>query len=265
MSEDVELDSAKERRRRQNRLNQQARRKRLGILAQAQGPARKWIIYSAGLDENEKHDKVASSPSIEKWIFCQSNGPERSEFLKRLQDAVTRDPARPSFDAQLLTNVTQFNIIKAMAKNAAYFGFTLELLCEDLISPFNASGPAISASGCLPPSLAPTAVQKQIVHHPWIDVCPIPSLRNAMLLNAGTYDEDELCNDLFTGSGSDSEHQVGFVVWGESWDPAAYEISEVFALKWQKLLRMSVDVVVSTNYWRSRRGQAPIRLQMGSA
>ncbi|KAM3429250.1 hypothetical protein NHJ13734_008252 [Beauveria thailandica] len=265
MSEDVDFDSAKERRRRQNRLNQQARRKRLAILAQAKGPARKWIIYSAALDKNEKHDTVASPPSIPKWFFCQSTGPERSEYLRRLQDAVTRDFTRPSFDAQLLTNVTQFNIIKAMAKNAAYFGFTLEILCEDMISPFNASGPTVSASGHLPPSLAPTTVQKEIVHHPWIDVCPIPSLRDAMILGAGTYDEDELCNDLFTGSGSDSEHQVGLVIWGESWDPAAYELSEVFALKWQKLLRTAADVMASTNYWRSRRGQEPIRLEMEPA
>ncbi|PMB63701.1 hypothetical protein BM221_010443 [Beauveria bassiana] len=265
MSEDVDFDSAKERRRRQNRLSQQARRKRLAILAQAKGPTRKWIIYSAALDENEKHDKGESPPSIEKWLFCQSTGPERSQYIKRLQDAVTRDSTQPSFDAQLLTNVTQFNIIKAMAKNAAYFGFTLELLCEDMISPFNASGPAPSASGDLPPSLAPTAVQKQIAHHPWIDICPIPSLRNAILLNTGTYDEDELCNDLFTGSGSDSEHQVGLIIWGESWDPAAYELSEVFALKWQRLLRLSADVMSSTNYWRSRRGQDPIRLQMEPA
>lgn len=144
--------------------------------------------------------------------------------------------------------------------NAAHLGLTIELLREDIISPFNIIGPAVAGFQSLPPSLQPTALQKQIIHHPWIDLCPMPSLRDAMLRRADAYDEDELCHDLFIGAGDANEHQVGLVVWGESWDPSAYELSEVIVKKWQWLLGECTDVMQSTNFWRAKSDRSPLRI-----
>lgn len=150
-----------------------------------------------------------------------------------------------------------------MMVNATYLGLTMELLREDITSPFNMVGPATSGSdpSDLPPSLQPTALQRQIVHHPWVDLCPMPSLRDALLLGAAVYDEDELCHDLFMGASENgSEHQAGLVVWGESWDASAYDLSEATLKKWQWLLVDCADVLDSTNFWRAKRCMRPLRL-----
>ncbi|OAA44452.1 hypothetical protein BBO_03935 [Beauveria brongniartii RCEF 3172] len=230
---EIAQESSTERRRRQNRLNQQARRKRLADEANAKGLARKWIIYSASAAQ-----EADGARSSEKHAyFCQRTASDRSRSLERLRKVVAHNFLRQSLNAETLTSVTRYNICQAMMVNATYLGLTMELLREDIISPFNVIGPATfgSGSGDLPPSLRPTALQRRIVHHPWVDLCPIPSLRDALLLGAAVYDEDELCHDLFMGVGDGSEHQTGLVVWGESWDPSAYEFSEVILEKWQWL------------------------------
>ncbi|KAJ4147207.1 hypothetical protein LMH87_001747 [Akanthomyces muscarius] len=251
-------ESLTERRRRQNRLNQQARRKRLADEANAKGPAQKWIIYSAsaaqeagGARTSEKHAHL-----------CQRVASDRNRSLEKLRKAVAHNFLQQSLNAEALVSVTRYNIYQAMLVNATYLGLTMELLREDIISPFNVIGPATFGFGAgdLPPSLRPTALQRQIVHHPWVDLCPMPSLRDALLLGAAVYDEDELCHDLFIGAGNGSEHQAGLVVWGESWDPTAYELSEAILEKWQWLLAGCTDVLESTNSWRAKRCARPLRL-----
>ena len=191
---------------------------------------------------------------------------DRNRWLEKLRKDVAHNFLRQSLNAEALVSVTRYNIYQAMMVNATYLGLTIELLREDIISPFNVIGPATFGLGAgnLPPSLRPTALQRQIVHHPWVDVCPMPSLRDALLLGAAAYDEDELCHDLFLGAGSDSEHQAGLVVWGESWDPTAYELSEAILKKWQWLLAGCTDVLASTNSWRAKRCVRPLRLGFGT-
>lgn len=132
-------------------------------------------------------------------------------------------------------------------------GLTLELLNEDLASQFNIIGPS---SLHLPPSLWPSKAQRKIIHHPWIDLLPIVSLREALLVRANDLNEDEICDDLH-GICAESD-ETGLKVWGEAWDPLAYEASERLIGKWDWLGVECPDIIRSTNYWRRRRGEKAI-------
>lgn len=166
-----------------------------------------------------------------------------------------------TLDEQLLTPVAELSVRRAMCLNATHLGLTIEMLQQDdTISPFNMFSPSTFGSAKLPPSLQPTILQGQIMHHPWIDIFPIASIRDAMLSGVDTYDEDELCHDLFFGGANDNEYQIGMVIWGEPWDPSAYEFSEAVLRKWQWLLGGCLDAIEATNHWRSIRNKKPIRL-----
>ncbi|CAI7580782.1 unnamed protein product [Penicillium discolor] len=138
----------------------------------------------------------------------------------------------------------QFNIFRALSINANMLGLTIDLLNEDLASQFNLAGPLMSEK------------QRKIIHHPWIDLIPILSLREALLIRADVIDEDELCGDFYGACGSSQE--VGVRVWGEAWDPFAYELSETIMRKWRWMATDCPDVVKSSNYWRRQRGEKPI-------
>lgn len=154
-----------------------------------------------------------------------------------------------------LLPVTQFNIIRAMFVNAASMGLTKALLGEDIASDFNIPGPMTLH---LPPTLHPSSLQRRIIHHPWIDLIPICSVRNTLLSNLGNYDEEEFCGDLYGVCSAANE--VGLIVWGEAWDPNAYEVSEQVLRKWDWIWRDCPDLLVTTNYWRRIRGERPLKL-----
>jgi len=69
-------------------------------------------------------------------------------------------------------------------------------------------------------------------------------------------DEDELCGDLYGVCVSSDE--TGLRVWGEAWDPLAYEVSETLIRKWSWLVEECPDIIKSTNYWRRQRGEKAI-------
>lgn len=155
----------------------------------------------------------------------------------------------------LIHFVKQFNTMRAMFNNAATMELAMDVLCEDIASLFNIAGPITLH---LPPSLQPSSTQKQIIHHPWIDLIPVRSFRNAMIARMTEYDDEELCDDLYGLNNASGE--VGLVIWGESWDPLAYEVSEKVVEKWSWILKDSPELLASTNYWRKKRGEKPLRL-----
>ncbi|OQE32146.1 hypothetical protein PENSTE_c001G01357 [Penicillium steckii] len=262
------------RRRLQNRLNQQASRKRKAIAKQSNASTRKWVVYTdeaRALGRKERPDKqtvIKRSQKLEEPSkncvdqdnepLCTSNQVSRAQYLIELQRKVSNYAANNMQAANILLSVTQLNIMRAMVANAATMGLSMEVLCEDIASHFNISGPC-HVTFQLPPSLQPSSSQKSIIHHPWIDIIPIESLRNSLLSQMGVYDEDELCIDFYGFCGPSSE--VGLLVWGESWDPSAYEVTEVFFKKWNWLLRDCTDLIRSTNYWRRQRGEKPLKVE----
>lgn len=95
---------------------------------------------------------------------------------------------------QLLTLV-QFNVFRALVSNTSAIGFTMEWLSADALSPFNTRNPDLLDIPC-PASLRPTMLQRAVSHHPWIDLFPLPLMRNNILRAGESFDDTDLCMDL---------------------------------------------------------------------
>lgn len=242
--------------------------KRKALQAEKQGRTRerRWVIYTepASASPENKGTAVASSTQLEqptpihnygKAYKSGSNQIIRERYWAQLKAKVAEGVANKVQSPDLLLPVAQFNIMRATFENATSMGLTWDILTEDIASYFNIAGPVTLR---LPPSLEPSETQRSIVHHPWIDLIPIPSLRDALLRQMDEYDEDQLCGDLYGICGPSPE--VGLLVWGEAWDPSAYEVSERVFNKWGKFLRDCPELLRSTNYWRRKRGEKQLRL-----
>jgi hypothetical protein len=181
-----------------------------------------------------------------------------AKWYKQLNDIRRRalqSLAQKSLSPSATFCVSQYNILRAMFANAKIMGLTMELLNEDIASQFNIVG---QPTFHLPASLLPSTSQKEIVHHPWVDIIPILSLREALLIREDVCEDDEFCGDLYGICAPTTE--VGLRVWGEAWDPFAYEASEYLLRKWSWISAECPDIVRSTNYWRRKRGEKALVL-----
>ena len=130
----------------------------------------------------------------------------------------------------------------------------------------NKHGPSLGPAFCdrssdWPATLQPTQLQLSMKHHPWVDCFPWPQLRDNLLRafkHADLCDEDELCHDICD---LNDQREVMLMVWGSPQDPQNWEVSDSFLKKWAWLLKGCGQVLVSTNYWRSRRGDLLITPQ----
>lgn len=156
-----------------------------------------------------------------------------------------------------LPTVTRLNAFNALARNAFILDIPVELLeCDNGISPFLLQGPQSSETRNYPSHLAPTALQKRVQHHPWLDLFPIPELRDNILrgLEAGMYDEDHLAQELTCDLlDLDSTSFPSLIIWGDSWDISGWEFSPDFFRKWAGLLDGNPDAWMATDYWREKR------------
>lgn len=160
---------------------------------------------------------------------------------------------------QLLTLI-QFNVFRALVYNTFTIGFTMEWLDESAVSPWSLSAFAGINPSC-PASLRPTMLQRKISHHPWIDLFPIPKMRDNLLLAGDSYDETALCNDLIDFWDVPNE-KTGLIVWNEPWDPSGWEVSTAFVAKWGWVIEGCDELAESTNYWRAKRGEKALALRV---
>ena len=148
--------------------------------------------------------------------------------------------------------------MNALGQNAAALGITVASLCaEDTLSPYNHSGPRTLEDLSAPPSLQPTMLQVTVRHHPWIDLFPLPEMRDSILRICGSAEEDDLCVDLVDVEENDRE-KPNLVVWGDPSDPQAWEATVPFLRKWGWVVRECRGLLDSTNRWRERRGEKPL-------
>ncbi|TGJ83260.1 hypothetical protein E0Z10_g5475 [Xylaria hypoxylon] len=155
--------------------------------------------------------------------------------------------------ADHLLTLVQYNLYRACAANSMILGLDPRSLHDDITSPFC---DIQTFNYSLPASLTPTETQITVAHHPYIDIFPFGHLRDRLILSQGTVDEDELCADI-GGKNSTTEH-TGLIVWGNSWDPMGWELSEYVAIKWAQLFGGCRELLIATDYWRRRRGEAPL-------
>lgn len=185
--------------------------------------------------------------------------PERRVLFYNIAQEAYRDYSLRTPRPSHLQLLIRLNALNAAARNAMALGFSVEGLCCDwIVSPFNQQGPChpMLARSPLPEALRPTEMQATVVHHPWIDLFPIPQMRDNILCgaSAGDFDEDELCADILSIENGQTSPAT-LIVWGESWDVRGWEATIPFLRKWGWLLRGCPEILESTNYWRQKRGE----------
>lgn len=167
----------------------------------------------------------------------------------------------------ILPSLSQFNFIRAMLSNMEVLNLSFEKMSDDALSPFNtldshegqsqtlSSSSSMSISQ-LPVALRPTHLQGITLHHPWIDLLPIPEMRdNLFRRGLESFDEDQLCHDM---RGYIPGRNPGVLVWRDPWDSSGWEVTEAFARSWGWVIADCWDLLNSTNRWRAQRGEGPL-------
>ncbi|OJJ64212.1 hypothetical protein ASPSYDRAFT_38898 [Aspergillus sydowii CBS 593.65] len=167
----------------------------------------------------------------------------------------------PTVD-HLLTTV-KLNVYRAFVENMAALGMDMSWMKDDAISPFCTSKPWPS-NLAIPTHLQPSTTQRRVPHHPWLDFFPHPRMRDRLVL-AGDSDDDELCIDIMAFWNPNAD-DAGLIIWGQPWDLQNWELSEGFLRKWGWTVQGCPELMQSTNFWRTRRGERrlpPSLFQLG--
>lgn len=152
----------------------------------------------------------------------------------RLAQQAMQEYLTHNYDLCRLSPLVRLNVFFARLENARIMGMAESWLTEGIVSSFYGGAELISgdSSGSLPDALRPTATQRRVLHHPWIDVLPHPQLRDNIIdaLSDDTsdrhVDEFELCHDLIEVVRPDAEYmeqkQQGTVADGD-WEKAKHD------------------------------------------
>ncbi|KAJ8116868.1 hypothetical protein OPT61_g1810 [Boeremia exigua] len=163
-----------------------------------------------------------------------------------------------------LPTLTRLNALDALMQNASLLQIPFEFLeTDDYNSQFNIYGP--QSALVLPPSLNPTAMQKAVTHHSWLDLFPIPRMRDNILwaIETRQLDENQLCDALccdLINMTADSASNL--IIWGDPWDISGWEFSETFFRTWAPLLYGCHEVLQASNHWRALRGERHLNLRI---
>ncbi|RFU36257.1 hypothetical protein B7463_g76, partial [Scytalidium lignicola] len=165
----------------------------------------------------------------------------QTDDIVGISQELTPSPSPKNATNYILLHST--STIGAILANAA----VLHIDCSRRLGPGIFVQPHFPA----PPSLAPLSLQTVIPHPPYIDLIPIPPLRERLLIANDTIDPREIWNDLYIGD---------VKVWGSiPWEGNSWEISERFAVKWWFV--MSDEVLTGTNFWRRIRGEEQLTME----
>ncbi|KAI1369338.1 hypothetical protein F5Y08DRAFT_325374 [Xylaria arbuscula] len=186
-------------------------------------------------------------------------------IMQRFEEFALRSYVSRSLRLNILPSLSQFHFIKALWSNIDVLGLSSTDMHDDALSPFNTVlGPAHVSSSQrdrrlaeLPVGLRPTALQRETLHHPWLDLLPIPAMRdNIFRLGLDLVDEDELCHAM---RGVIPGQSPGVLVWGDPWVLESWEVTEEFVRSsWGWVVANCRDLMRSTNRWRMQRAEKPL-------
>ncbi|PVI02461.1 hypothetical protein DM02DRAFT_727127 [Periconia macrospinosa] len=281
------LSDRKERRRVQNRLYQRANRRR-------KNPQRSTPLRSKLEDVAQGHQQGELSTTSTNIITTKHNRNDVKNFhnviriFDRLHSRALDHTYFPMTLDHLLPTIYT-NIFRAFLTNTMMIRGSSRVFMD--CSPDYNPSPDDSAKAILslplprsaPPSLHPTPLQSSMPHPFWMDVLPMPSVRDAMITswNSGLTGssgkkrgstECALALDLLgptsnnrcsNGCCIDEDNRLdnmqGLIVWGDPWVPENWEITERFMKRWGWLMRPCKDEILeATNRWRDIRGQEPL-------
>ncbi|KAF7595189.1 hypothetical protein BBP40_006933 [Aspergillus hancockii] len=268
------ITDSKQRRRLQNRLNQRARRlrKKGQSTVQSEGNDNECNIQDSrtpGQQSPQEIERYLTNPTtgsspilllraIENVHILLPDSAGTKATMQRLEAIARRQYMLGSPHSDMLLHLIQFNFTKALMENIKVLGLTSDGLHDDALSPFNTSGPwQHDFEALLPLSLQPTVIQRTMPHHPWLDLLPIPQMRDNLISLGESFDDTQLCLDM-KGHGSVNTGQTGLIVWKDPWDPTGWEVTESFARSWGWILRGCWDLFQSTNAWRAQRNERPL-------
>ncbi|RYO76726.1 hypothetical protein DL766_004174 [Monosporascus sp. MC13-8B] len=255
------LKDAKERRRIQTRLNVRAyRRRKAGnaqkpLIASAIGqPGNAKLVYHRQGRGEAFHATTAGSSTTERAIFL-STGPVCYLWGNKV---VSVAASSSPLSRDHLIPLIQFNLLRGIRTNMLILsmdGFKSEE-CEwhwQRVPLF----PAVSGAQH---TLQPTELQLCTPHDPVIDLVPDPTLRDNMILQAGSFDMGELYIDLCGGIcgemvGSEPKR---LLIWKDPWSVEGWEMTPGFMNKWEFLLKGCCELLDATNRWRSLRDEDPL-------
>ncbi|KAL7910110.1 hypothetical protein GGI35DRAFT_447880 [Trichoderma velutinum] len=171
------LKDAKERRKRQNRLNQRAarRRQRLNLAQEHESETTTAVLPAGSAGQRQK-------PVVPSHQVYFPLTPDH-----RLLYVIVLNVSRA-----VITNFFILSSISPIASTMCDCRRTFSL--SDLkLAPQNLDG-----SPAIPPSFTPTRLQAEIPHPGWIDLFPSPQLRDNLILAVEEYNinEDEILADL---------------------------------------------------------------------
>ncbi|KAI1776588.1 hypothetical protein F4818DRAFT_439989 [Hypoxylon cercidicola] len=269
------VTDGRQRRKIQNRRNQRARRaKKRGVCDQADNtdptadgqlvhrradPARPPSSADQFLEVHGAEATRAIIRAINMVNILEANSERNRLVMQRFEEFASRSYAVRVPQLSLLPSLSQYNFVRALLANVDVLGLSKEDMDDDALSPFNnVADPtrAVSRLAQLPAGLRPTELQRTAVHHPWIDLLPVPEMRdNILRRELDEDDEESLCHSM---RGLTPEHNTGVLVWRDPWDSSGWEVTEEFAKSWSWAIAGCWDLLRSTNSWRARRGEKPL-------
>ncbi|KAF9895091.1 hypothetical protein FE257_004720 [Aspergillus nanangensis] len=247
------LTDPKERRRRQNRINQRAFRQR----KQGRRSSPKEAISPPTIEEpSERVLVLRQQPPQQKDEARCLNNAALATLLEQFSSAVYQSYILGLPHADHLLTLSKVNVFRAFATNMKILGMApgIEWMHDDAISPFNTMQPGFIEDSDLPVALRPTTLQLTIQHHPWLDFFPYPRMRDNLVLAGDGWDDEQLCVDIM-GFWDESVDSGGLLVWGEPSDPDNWEVTEQFLRKYPWLVRGCQGLIEATNRWRATRGE----------
>ncbi|PKX90578.1 DUF3425 domain-containing protein [Aspergillus novofumigatus IBT 16806] len=255
-----------ERRRRQNRINQRAyrRRKQAQRRVQTSHSTSDYSLSTTQTPPSSTATSISStSPNNETSLVANTNSTpclnssQVRQYLETFVSTAYKSYILGSPTSDHLLTLSKVNVFRAFASIMSLLGMshTEDWMHDDALSPFLTMGPGYVDEQKLPPSLRPTRLQKTVPHHPWLDFFPIPRIRDNLLTTGeDNFDDCQLCIDImgFWDSGMDA---CSLLVWGDPTDPKNWEVTERFLQKWPWVVRGCPDLLNSTNNWRRKRGE----------
>ncbi len=287
---------AAERRKRQNRLNSRAFRRRRAQAESQEHSKQGWGFIGSTTVPSTGHEHKLCMPywseddqAVILVPIAELAGRHRCSRTPLLPYTAT--PTKldrvifPLSSDHLLT-LLQYNILRACLANRDLVDRLAQPQDQESSSTALTILPEVEPSilsALLPPSLHPTVLQRTIPHSAWIDILPHPILRDNLILlttsapasssstspdsETAHFDEDALWADtvggLFEGfEDPDAEH-VGGLVWDSPWDVSGWEVSEGFWRKYGWVLRgCEREVLQATNRWRRKRGEEDLSIEV---
>jgi len=184
---------------------------------------------------------------------------DAQSLIERIKESSLDTYARGSSTEGHLIILSKLYVYRAFLRNLSFLGVIphRDWSSQNAISPFKTCTSEQINEKELPVSLRPTQIQRKIPHHPWLDFFPFPRMRDNLISAGDKFHETQFCIEVM-GFWDISTRSCGILVWGEPSDPRSWEITEAFLKRWPWVVRGLPELIESTNYWRTKRGQNSI-------